>query len=257
MIRNSSGRQVKSVRTGFRIIDILQNHDGVSLDDLEKQLQLAKSTVHNYLVTLESMGYVVERDGTYHLGLRFLTHGMAARSRLRIRDTVLESLTTLADALERPVWWITEEHGRGLFIESVAPEGTESIYGRPGKRSYLHTHAPGKAILAALPRSYVDSIVDHHGLPAPTKKTIDDPERLRAELAEIRDRGYAVGEGESALGIRSAGVAFEGPAETHHGIGAFGYSHDFSTPPDGESVSALTGAATEIEHAIEQGGDAV
>ena len=72
MIRESSTRQVKSVRTGFRIIEILQNRDGVRPDELERQLELAKSTIHNYLSTLESMGYVVEREGTYHLGLRFL-----------------------------------------------------------------------------------------------------------------------------------------------------------------------------------------
>ena len=90
MIQKSSAREVKSVRNGFRIIDILQNYDGAGLDELEQQLDLAKSTVHNYLATLESMGYVVEQNGTYHLGLRFLTHGMAAKSRLRIHEAIVE-----------------------------------------------------------------------------------------------------------------------------------------------------------------------
>ncbi|MFO7925648.1 MAG: IclR family transcriptional regulator [Halobacteriota archaeon] len=247
MIRKTSARQVKSVRTGFRIIEILQNHDGAGLDELERQVGLAKSTVHNYLSTLESMGYVVERDGTYYLGLRFLTHGMAAKSRLRIRGAVADSLGTLAESVDQPVWWITEEHGRGLFVESAVPDGATPVYGRVGKRSYLHTHAPGKAILASLPATYVEDIVEHHGLTAHTKETIQKAERLDSELAAIRDRGYAVGDGESALGVRSVGVAFEGPASGHHGIGIFGYSHDFSTPPDREVTTALGRAVADID----------
>jgi DNA-binding IclR family transcriptional regulator len=254
MIQKSSAREVKSVRNGFRIIDILQNYDGAGLDELEQQLDLAKSTVHNYLATLESMGYVVERDGTYHLGLRFLTHGMAAKSRLRIHEAIVEPLSALSETIEQPIWWITEEHGRGLFVESAVPDGKTTVYGRIGKRSYLHTHAPGKALLATLSEAYVDDIASYHGLPAHTKRTLTEIEDLKEELEQIRERGYAVGDGESALGIRSVGIGFEGPAQNHHGIGIFGYSHDFSTPPDREMTAALDRAVTEIQDATDTGG---
>lgn len=254
MIRKSSTRHVKSVRTGFRIIDILQNHDGARIDELQEQLGLAKSTVHNYVSTLESMGYIVEHDGSYHLGLRFLTHGMAAKSRLGIRPAVADSLGSLAAAVDQPAWWVTEEHGRGTFIESAVPEGDSPIYGRVGKRSYLHTHGPGKAILASLPEAYVDDIVEYYELPTHTKETTGDISKLKAELARTRERGYGIGDGEAALGIRSIGVAFEGPSGTHHGVGVFGYSHDFSTPPDDEIVAALEGAVREIEAAVDAGG---
>ena len=249
MIRESSTRQVKSVRTGFRIIEILQNRDGVRPDELERQLELAKSTIHNYLSTLESMGYVVERKGTYHLGLRFLTHGMAAKSRLGIREAVLESLPALAGAVGQPAWWVTEEHGRGLFVESAIPEDGYRVYGRVGKRSNLHTHAPGKAILAALPDDYVEAIAKHHGLPAHTKKTITDSGVLAEALADAAERGYAVSDGEAALGVGSVGVAFEGPTGRHHGIGVFGYAHEFNAQPNQEIRSALDRAVTEIRGA--------
>ncbi|MDR9430174.1 MAG: IclR family transcriptional regulator [Natronomonas sp.] len=251
MIRKSSSRQVKSVRTGFRIIEILQNHDGAGLDDVARQLGLAKSTIHNYLSTLESMGYVVERGGDYHLGLRFLTHGMAAKSRLRIRSAVGEALSDLAASVEQPAWWVVEENGRGLFVESAVQEGGTPVYGRVGKRSYLHTHAPGKAILAALPDAYVEEIIEYHGLPVHTKETIDDGPRLTAELDRIRERGYAVSNDEAALGIQSVGVAFDGPVAGGQGIGIFGYSHDFSTPPDREVTAALDRAVASIESAID------
>lgn len=254
MIRESSSRQVKSVRTGFRIIDILQNFDGANLDELAQQVGLAKSTVHNYLSTLEAMGYVTERDGTYHLGLRFLTHGMAAKSRLRIQEAVTDALPSLAETVEQPVWWVTEEHGRGIFVDSALPSDSFPIYGRAGKRSYLHTHAPGKAILAALPEAYVADIVDYHGLPAHTNETIADADALEDALERTADRGYAIADSEAALGIRSVGIAFEGPTGRYHSIGIFGYSHDLTTPPDQKIPSALERTVDDITAASEAEG---
>jgi len=239
MIRESSSREVKSVRTGFGIIDHLQNHDGAGLEELARHLDLAKSTVHNYLATLESMGYVVKRDGDYHLGLRFLTHGMAAKSGLRAREGIADSLADLAADADLPAWWVIEEHGRGIFVESAIPDGAGRVYGRVGKRSYLHTHAAGKAILAALPDGHRERVLETHGLPEHTNRTVTDAEALEESVSGIETRGYAIDDGEAALGVRSVGAAFEGPGERYHGICVFGYSHDFSLPPDRELITAL------------------
>lgn len=246
MIRESSTRQVKSVRTAFDIVGVLQNYDGVGLDELHQRVDLAKSTVHNYLATLESMGYVVERDGAYYLGLRFLTHGMAAKSRLEVRDAAAAALSALSASVGHPAWLITAEHGRGLFVERAVPDGDAAVYGRIGKRSYLHTHAPGKAILAALPEASAERILEYHGLPSHTERTITDRAALETELSEIRERGYATGDGEAALGVRSAGVAFESPDGRYHAVGVFAYSHELGVPPDSGVVEALNSAVSEI-----------
>jgi DNA-binding IclR family transcriptional regulator len=253
MIPNSSTRQVQSVRTAFRIIALLQDMDGVTMNELASQLDLAKSTVHNYLGTLQSLGYAVERDGTYRLGLRFLTHGMAARSGLGLRDAVEYILPQVSRDLSQSMWWVVEELGRGIFVEKATPDSSQPTYGRVGKRSYLHTHAPGKAILAQLPREYVEEIVAYHGLPVYTKETTTDPDALQAELADIRDQGYAVSDGEAALGIRSVGVAFEGPYGYTHGLGIFGYSHDFSASTDQDIPGVLERAVDDIKQSVLEG----
>jgi len=239
MISNTSSRQVQSVGTAFRLVGLLQDLDGATTQDLASRLDLAKSTVHNYLGTLESLGYVVEREGTYRLGLRFLTHGMAAKSGLPDRDRVSGVLEALARDLSQPVWWIVAEHGRGLFVGSAAPEDGQAIYGRLGKRSYLHTHAPGKAILAQLPDEAVAEIAEYHGLPVHTRQTTTDLEALRGDLEVVRDRGYAVSDGEAALGIRSIGVAFQGSGGHDHALGVFGFSHDFGANREADVSAAL------------------
>ena len=178
---------------------------------------------------------------------------MAAKSGLGLRDAVGHILPQVSRDLSQSMWWVVEELGRGIFVEKATPENGQSTYGRVGKRSYLHTHAPGKAILAHLSEEYVEQIVDYHGLPVYTKETITDAESLWAELAEIRDRGYAVSDGEAALGIRSVGVAFEGPYGYTHGLGVFGYSHDFSASSDQNIPGVLQDAVDDIKHSVAEG----
>lgn len=254
MISNPSSRQVQSVRTSFRIIQLIQEFGGTSLNEIADQLDLAKSTVHNYLGTLEAMGYVVKQDGTYRLGLRFLTHGMAAKNSVHVLEIVQQSLSMLARESLQPAWWIAEELGRGIFLEKSVPEDGAESYGSVGKRSYLHTHAPGKAILAQLPRDEVRKIVDYHGLPKHTTETTTDEATLMRELDTIRDRGFAVCEGGAALAVRSVGVAFEGPHSRHHGIGVFGYTHNFGGEKrDDDIPSRLNEVVEDITTSLGEG----
>jgi IclR family acetate operon transcriptional repressor len=64
----------------------------------------------------------------------------------------------------------------------------------------------GKAILAFLPQQVVTSIVEQHGLPALTPRTITDVAALQRELARIRKQGYAIDDVENEEGIRCVGA---------------------------------------------------
>lgn len=252
MISETPSREVKSVRTAFRLVAAIQERDGATLADLTEELDLAKSTVHNYVRTMESMGYIVERNGRYRLGLRFLTNGMAARNGIAGRDAVTYRIRALAEELSQPVWWVLEEFGRGIFVEKAVPDDAEKIYGRVGKRSYLHVHAPGKAILATLPAEYRDRIVDYHGLPVHTTKTKTERASLQSDLDRAREQGYAISDGEAALGVQSVGVAFEDSAGITHAIGVFGHSHELSRNTLEQDIpSLLQTAVADIESTLE------
>lgn len=251
MLSESPSRQVKSVRTAFELVQVLQALGGASLTELADHLEMAKSTVHNYLATLENMGYVVNENGRYRLGLRFLTHGVAAKRTLGAQDLVRDTLPSVAEDISYPTWWIGEEFGRGIFLEKAIPDTREQIYGRIGKRSYLHTHALGKAILTELPRKYVERVVDHHGLPEQTQRTITDEEELFDQLRTVRDQGFAVSDGEAVLGVESIGVGFRGPNQRVNAIGVFGYSRDLAGNHSEDDISVrLMRAATTLEDAL-------
>jgi DNA-binding IclR family transcriptional regulator len=100
--------------------------------------------------------------------------------------------------------------------------------------------------LASLIPEEFEQVVEHHGLPSFTVETITDVDDLAAQLDQIRKKGYAVSEGEASLNIRSVGVAFDGPEGSRHGLGVFGYAHEFRGKPEADVATTLQEAADEI-----------
>lgn len=247
MLPDTPSRQVQSVKTASKIIDILQNRGGATPTELTNQLDISNSSVHNYLATLEQEGYVVNESGRYRLGLRLLTHGMAAKNVLGSNNLIRNTIQSLADEFPYPIWWVSEEYGRGFFLDGITPDDQTSTYGNVGKRSYLHTHAPGKAILAELTDEYIEQIITRHGLPEQTMRTTTDSETLFEEIQSVRNRGFVVSDGEAVLGILSLGVAFWGPENRVHAIGVFGNSRDFAGTEAEEMGTRLLESVDSLE----------
>jgi len=193
---------IAATRTSLRIVEALKRLDGAGVTAVANDLDMAKSTVHNHLQTLEDEGYVTSEGNMYHVGLRFLGLGEYKRNRMDIYEKARPEVASLAEKTGEMANAAVEEHGEGVYITRA--EGTEAVTvdTYAGKRVKLHCTALGKTILAELPEERVDEIVDSHGLPARTDNTITDRAELKSELAEIRDRGYAYDREERLSGLR-------------------------------------------------------
>lgn len=193
---------VKSVETAFRILDALQKLDGAGVTELAADLDIPKSTIHNYLSTLVQEEYVVKRGTSYHVGLRFLEYGAYARVQLDIYEIAKPEVDELAETTGELANLMVEEHGRGSYLHRARGEKAVQVEAHVGTRVPLHGTALGKAIMAHLPRERVDAIVDRHGLTATTPNTITDREVLNDELAQIREDGIAFDNEERLTGLR-------------------------------------------------------
>lgn len=219
----SPNRRVKTVDTVFGIIEYLQEANGAGVTEVSEALGRAKSTVHDHLATLEEKEYVVKQpDDTYTIGLKFLSHGIHARQIREVVRIAQPYLDDLADETGEVVWLVVEEHGRGVFVSKAMGEHAVQTLGRIGKRAYLHEMAAGKAILAYLPPVRVEEIIDRHGLPGRTQKTITNPETLFEELNVIREQGYAVNRSETHEGVRAVGSAIQYEGEVLGAIAVSG-----------------------------------
>ncbi|WP_306060324.1 helix-turn-helix domain-containing protein [Natronococcus wangiae] len=86
-----------TVARAFEVLETVRDLGGASVSELTAELELLKSTVHDYVTTLARLGYLTNADGEYDLGLTFLTHGQYAQDELALADRVQPPLEALAE----------------------------------------------------------------------------------------------------------------------------------------------------------------
>ncbi|USZ78428.1 IclR family transcriptional regulator (plasmid) [Halorussus vallis] len=217
-----SNTPVRTTARSFDIIETLRELDGARLTEISAYLDLPDSTVYNHLRTLVQRGYVIKDNNTYHVSLQFLEIGEYARSRRKIYEVAEPEIDKLADETDESASLLVEEDGRGVYIYDAQADTSIPVDTHPGKHVALHATALGKAILAYLPESRVEEILERRGLPARTAKTITDREELATELETIRKSGYAVDSEERVRGVRCVAVAIK--SENGQVIGAVSVS---------------------------------
>lgn len=194
---------VKSADTMFSVIDGVHELDGAGVTELAEHIDCAKSTVHDHLRTLVDHEYLVQEGSTYQIGLKFLYHGMHAKRRMTFADVAKPTLEQLADETDEIAWLVVEEYGQAVYIEKATGDRAVQPYGEIGGRVPLQNIAAGKAILAHLPDERVREIVERRRVRERTERTITTYPELAEELEGIRERGYALNDGETITGFRA------------------------------------------------------
>jgi len=240
--------QIKSDVTVFGIVEWLHEFDGAGATLIANEMGMSKSTIHDHLRTLNELGLVVEEDGEYHLGLKFLQYGMTARQNRPLQDVSHQVLESVADETGEAVWLVVEENGLGVYIDHAHGETGVGTRGEIGNQIHLNTSATGKAILAQLSDNSFEKVVERHGLQRETENTIVDIDELEQELEDIREKGVAFNDEESVIGLRSVAAPIQTEGEVLGAIGISGPARRFQGIRYEENLPEMAlKAANELE----------
>lgn len=237
-----------------KAIDILvqlgQVPEGMSLPDISLLVGQPKSTMHRLLTALEGRRFVRYEADTrlWKIGVEAFVVGSAF---LRNRDVsalarpFMQGLVN--DSGETASLYI-EDDGEIVCISQIESRQTMRVIARPGGRAKMHASGSGKAMLAHVGEPRLAEIIERHGLPAATEKTIHTPQALRLNLEAARKQGYAVDDEEASLGIRCvAAPVFDTGHEVIAALSISGPASrigDARIPSLGERVRAAAAALT-------------
>jgi DNA-binding IclR family transcriptional regulator len=192
---------VQAVETTLAILHLLQEGEQ-KVTEIADELDIAKSTAHSHLKTLERSAYVICEDNEYRLGHRCLTLGGHVQASEKLYHASKEEVDELAEETGERCQVMAEQHGRGTYLYQANGERAIQTDSHVGTRAYLHSTAQGKAILANLPTERVNEIIDRYGLPSKTNRTVTTKEELFEQLEQIREDGIAYDDGERIKGMR-------------------------------------------------------
>lgn len=196
--------QSTSLRRALAVLDHVRAHSGLTLTQLAEAAGLSKSTVLRLTAPLVE-ARLLERDrrsGVFRLGHGTLQLGQAYLAGLDLRAVAAEESHRLMSEVRETVHLVVYDPPHVVYIDKVENQANVRMASRIGSRGPLHCTAVGKAILAWQP----DDLIDGLDLEVRTKRTIADPARLRAELAGVRRRGYAVDDRENEPEVRCVGA---------------------------------------------------
>ncbi len=201
---------VQSLSRGLALLECLAGaSNGVSLSSLAESTALAPSTAHRLLASLRERGFAQQdaETGLWHIGAKAFTVGNAF---LRGRSYVTLARNHMRDLVDRAGETANlaalDQH-EAVYLTQIECDEMMRAFARPGTRVPLHCSGVGKALLAALPESEAEAIIAAAGLPRLTKRTLVDIDALRGDLTLSRRRGYAIDDGEHAVGLRCVAAA--------------------------------------------------
>lgn len=248
MNKDTNTQTIQAIERASKIVEHVAEAGELGASELAGIMNLPKSTAHIYLKTLADCQYLINDEGRYRLGLRFLEQGSRARRQLDIYEAAKEEIEKIARSTDEVSNLGVAEAGMRVLLYKV--EGREAVYddAPTGEFCYLHWVSLGKAMLAFFSEERVQNVIERHGLPASTDQTITDETELADELARVREQGYALEDEEHWESIRGVAVPIAHDGTVFGSISVSGPKSRFSRDRiEQELIPELQNSANIIE----------
>ncbi|QRQ83503.1 IclR family transcriptional regulator [Cupriavidus oxalaticus] len=198
----------------------------LSNSDLARLLQLPETSTSDLLHTLHSLGYLTRTARTR----RFYPTGRLLEIMRQIAEhdplgvVAREAVERLA-ALTNESAYFSVLEGQHVRVVAVQPSREPLRYiVEVGSRAALHASATGKALLGLLPPDEARAMLAKSGMRRLTERTVVDADKLMADIAKMRQRGWYDAREEGSEGVYGlaatgwlagtpASVALAGPVE--------------------------------------------
>lgn len=204
--RNNSSSLRRALAIISCIADEAADPSGLTITELARSLDMNRSTVLRLLTPLCNEQFI-ERDrdtSRYRLGSRTAYLAEIYLERLDLRKAAHEALVKLRDTSGETVHLVIFEPPEVVYVDKIESPKPVRMCSRIGRRQPAYSTGAGKAFLAYASEEILQNVLSV-GLSAHTPNTITSEEALRAELAKIRRRGYAIDNIENEPDIRCLG----------------------------------------------------
>jgi len=229
-VTEATDEGVERTRTGAQAVEramaILRcfedGDDDLGISEIALRTGLRVSTAHRIVRALCGGGLMDQdrRSDRYRLGRTLVELGQRASSQLGL-EAARPTLERLAEVTGESAS-IGTRHGDEIVVVLVASSSQRLRFDHEqGGRIGLHASGMGKAVLAFSTRDVARAIPAGMSLGRFTEHTVVDRDELLADLATIRERGYAVndqGRFDGVVGVAAPLLGRDGVARAAVGV---------------------------------------
>lgn len=207
---DSKAKLVPALERGTRVLDLIaRSKTQLSLSDIARGLDIARSTAHTICHTLVSLELLIRRsDQTFQMGPHVMRWSNAFTTQ---SDVATEFAATWDQETELPGATITLSVLEGAEVVYIAARNSDACFSRVEFRAGMRLPAPftatGKAFLSHMSDFEVRKLITDTLPPPRTPKSVQDIEALLAELQEVRKSGYSCDDEQVAEGVVCFGAS--------------------------------------------------
>lgn len=217
-------QSVQVIDRAFAIMELVSLNGSMSLKDIYSNLGLNKASTLRIANALVANGYF-DRDskGNYFLTFKPYELGIRAVRRVDYITFIRETLDKLSDSLGVIAQFSVREQNELLCLESFdLTRANFSVYTRVGQRSQLYATSAGKAIISTYQDEEIKALWGEMNIRAFTPNTLINFDDFMKEIYITRQRGFALDNEESELGLFCVGTPLVN--SSHKAIGAISLS---------------------------------
>jgi len=205
--RKSNKYLIPNIARALKILEYLagdKNEAGIA--EISKEFGYPNNSVFRVIKSLEYYGYVEENERKYRITSRLLSLGYSAMNNKGLVENSTDVMHALRDELNETVLIGTLIGNEVVIIEQCISFHHIKFTAEIGVRVPIHTSAPGKAILAHLPEDEQTGLFNQITFVRYTNNTVPGMKALQEEMAQVKEQGYAVDDGEEAGDVHCIGV---------------------------------------------------
>ncbi len=208
------GEFVQSLDRGLAVIRAFDaEHRELTLSDVAKSTGMTRAAARRFLHTLVELGYVRSDGRLFALRPKILELGYAYLSGLSLPEIALPHVEQLVERVRESSSVSVLDGDEVVYIARVPTNRIMTVSISVGTRVPAYATSMGRVLLAWRSADWLDGYLASAKLRALTSHTIADPAALMAELATVREQGWALVDQELEEGLRSVAA----PIRDHTG----------------------------------------
>jgi len=205
---------IQSLERGLKSLSILgKSHRPLPLSEIAVHFKLDRSSVFRLISTLMKSDFVRQDPVTkrYSLGFRVLELAGAFSEYSNIESVIRPIMRRVCDATRQNTHLAVMDRSEIVFIAVEQPRESVSLNVSVGTREPAMVTALGRAFIAFLPASEMESAIAASSLKTYTRTTITDKDDLIVALQRVRKERLAYDNEEYKPGI----ACFAAPVFNH------------------------------------------
>lgn len=175
----------------------------MTVSEVAARTDLARPTARRLLLTLEQLGYVRSRAGTYSLTTKTLELGTAYIAAQGLWELAEPHLAALVAQTNESSSMSQLDGSDIVYTARVAVPKIIALSVRIGTRFPAPATSMGRVLLADLPKRELDAVLRTPSQSGIIPRVTLSRRELDAALGEVRERGWALSDELLSLGIRS------------------------------------------------------